>query len=241
MLLKSPKIDFDKINRFVNIFPDDVSFGHIRKELAIVVSHLESTKDKDFRKHLKNYVIIRLVTHIEVYLQNLVVRLIDDYDFKYNKLFKDENVVISLSSFDKIKNLTKGKIIATSLKFQSSSEINESLTALLGGGFLDMLKKSVIADPNPFVQNWDKFFEIFKVRHKIVHTLDYAETFGKKQIENIVEAAEWFTVITNIIVFEQIFWMDEAKLQKNLPNIYSWMLDNHLSEQEEPNIDALSE
>lgn len=115
--MKSLKFEPKKLDRYKDLFPDDISFTPIVGELSIVLYHLDETSDKEFAKHLKNYLIIRLVSIMEIYFQNLVVRLVDDYDFPLNNLFENENVNIPLSTFDKIKNFLKVKLLQQILDF----------------------------------------------------------------------------------------------------------------------------
>ena len=157
--MRYPKIDFSKIERFDEIPTDDESFRLIREELFLILSKLETETDPRIEIQLKNYIIIRLVTLLELFFQNHVVNLIDHYNLKHNDLFADDKISISLSSLDKLQNATKGKIIATSLQFQSSSNINDIFSKLLNEEFLARIKKFNLKEdpPNPFVQNWDKF------------------------------------------------------------------------------------
>jgi hypothetical protein len=226
--VKSLKFEPKKLDRYKDLFPDDISFTPIVGELSIVLYHLDETSDKEFEKHLKNYLIIRLVSIMEIYFQNLVVRLVDDYDLPLNNLFKNENVNIPLSIFDKIKKFSKGKIIATNLRFQSRLEINEVFSSLLDYKFIEQIKKQTVKEdpPNPFIRNWDKFLEIFDERHLIIHALDSVEKYSKKQMRQIIEAAEMFTVLTNVLAYSKIFTTHEKSFEKNLPQLHSWLYMN---------------
>jgi len=226
--MRYPKIDFNKIERFDEIPTDDEAFRLIREELSLILSKLENETDPKIEIQLKNYMIIRLVTLLELYFQNHVVNLIDHYNLKHNDLFSDDKISISLSSLDKLQNVTKGKIIATSLQFQSSSNINDIFSKLLNEEFLTKIKKFNVKEdpPNPFVENWDKFFEIFNERYKIVHTLYSCEKYSKKQIRQIVDAAEWLTVLSNIVIMGKIFETHEESFKEIQPKLYHWLALN---------------
>jgi len=223
-----PKIDFNKIERFNEITNDDEAFRLIREELSLILLKLENETDPKIEIQLKNYIIIRLVTLLELYFQNHVVNLIDHYDLKHNDLFTDDKISISLSSLDKLQNATKGKIIATSLQFHSPSDINKIFSKLLNEEFLVKIKKFNVKEdtPNPFVENWDKFFDIFNERHKIVHSLYSCKKYNKKQIRQIVDAAEWLTVLSNIVIMGKIFETHEPSFKKIQPQLYQWLANN---------------
>ena len=69
-------------------------------------------------------------------------------------------------------------------------------------------------------------FEIFNERHKIVHTLHSCEKYSKKQIRQIVDAAEILTVLSNIIIMGNIFVTHEKSFKEIQPKLYRWLALN---------------
>lgn len=218
-------MDYDRLARYKSLFYDDESFPLIRNELSITLSKLEEKIEPSLKTQLKNYIIIRLVALLEHYFQNHVVNLIDYYHFKHNSLFVDDKISVSLSSLDKLQHTTKGKIIATNLQFHSSSDVDFVFSKLLDENFLDQVKKYPIKDAasNPFIQNWDKFWHIFDERHKIVHTSYLCEKYSTKQMRQIVDAAEWLTVLSSILIDGKIFELHEPSFKKNRPKLHQWL------------------
>ncbi|MDH3203149.1 MAG: hypothetical protein OEL81_00530 [Nitrosopumilus sp.] len=226
--MRYPKIDFKKIDQFKEITNDDEAFSLIREELSLIMSKLEKETEPVIETQLKNYIIIRLVTLLEVFFQNQVVNLIDNYKIKHSDLFVNDEISISISSLDKLQNASKGKIIATSLSFHSSSDIDFAFSKLLNVEFLTQIKKFNVNEeiPNPFAQNWDKFFEIYHERHKTVHSIYLCKKYSKKQIRQIIDAAEWLTVLSNIVIMGKILETMELSFKNIQPKLYRWLTAN---------------
>ena len=234
--MRSPKLDFGKIERLKRTEFKDIENHVIEEELSIVLSEIKKATESELETQLKNYVIIRLIAILEEFCTGWVVRLIDDYEFEHKTLFDKDEIIISLSSMNKLKEITTGKIVATSLQFHKSSDIDQVFSRLLNEKFLERLKKFNVKDElNPFVKNWDKFFEIFNERHKLVHTSYSCKKYNKKQIIQIVDAAVWFTVLFNIIIGEKIFVTKKDKFQKEQPPLYLWLTNNTLRKRKEIN------
>lgn len=216
------KLDYNKI-RNLEKNNDNISFNEIPHELNSILQLLDNTEDKSIERHLKNYIIIRLSTLLEVFFSQLCVNLIDNYGASYEELFKDNTISLSISNIDNLKEITKGQIIVTSLHFQNKKEIFDNMTIILSKSFSNILKSiNTKNDKNPYIENWDKFFEIFEERHKIVHTSQKTEKYNTEQVKDLVDASQWLTTIVNVTAFEPIYKNQANKLEKNNPFIFKW-------------------
>lgn len=180
-LRKHPILDIRKVKDFEKIIPQIDLYNVLDRELEEVISALEKPRNK-ISKQLKKYIIIRLVTIIETYLQNIVSELIDDYDLDVTSLFQGTEIPIPIKHFKEIqkKDFTKGKIMAINFNFQNINEIDKVFSHLLGLNFFETLKdwidfgierKVISKSEVHLLENWDKFQEMFSLRNEIVHTL----------------------------------------------------------------------
>lgn len=218
--LDNKKIDQLGKKSFEEIF--DISFD---TSLSPVIEILASTTNNlELERHLKNYFIIRVVTILEVFFNELVVKLIDEYCLPYKKLFDDDLVQISLSRFEEIKTgkITKGKIIASNFNFQKKEDINKVITNLIGIPFFDKIRNlyRIGTENNKFVQNWDTFFEIVNDRHKLVHTLSHKPKYSVKEMKEIIRAGEELIFLTDAVVFTKIYEISPDILKKKDPTTY---------------------
>jgi len=217
------KFNSKKIERFSEYFPDELAYEIIEMELVSVISTFRNEKHEAHKTALRNYMIIRSVTLLEVYLQNLTKILIDDYDIPFNKLFEGKNLSVPLSKLNEITNSTKGKIVANILSFQSSASINENLSKLLGLNFKEKFESFGFFDDNKKWQkalDWNDFFELFEERHKLIHTLHSTKKYKLFDLRKIVIKCRSFTMLTNFIAFSVVYHKSGKLLKKKHPKIY---------------------
>ena len=146
-----------------------------------------------------------------------------------NNLFDDNNIQIPIQNLDEIKkhDVTKGKIIASSFNFQTRHDINHVFSILLEIKFLDEVKSIPMAKRyrnNKFVK-WDKYLDLFSLRHKIVHDVSAKVNFSSTEINDISRATELFTYLSSVTVFVQLYKKYPTVLKKDLPGIYQFTED----------------
>lgn len=227
--MKKIRLDNKKINQlgmksFDEIF--NISFD----ALSPIIEQLADTQDNPtLERHLKNYFVIRTVTILEVFFNELVVKLIDVYNLPYKKLFDDDLVQISLSRFEEIKTgkMTEGKIIASNFNFQEKGQINKVITNLINLPFFDTIGNlyRIGTENNKFVQNWDNFFEIVNERHKLVHTLSHKPRYSMHEMKDIVQAGDELIFLTVAVVFTKIFKISPTLLKEKDPDTYAMVED----------------
>ena len=223
---KKPKLNLTKVRRLGKSSTEEIIEGVLDKETRPIIALLKKKlPDKQFERSVKNYLIIRFVTTIEVYFNELIASLIDTYKMPTQGIFEDEKIELPLSRLDDVSKgkITKGKIIATSFTFQNINDIDKVLSKILGFGFLEELKKWKVNAKGDFVKNWDKFFEILKVRHDVVHTLKGEVPYSVKQLEEIELAIEAFLLLSTELAFRPIFQKTPELLKKNNPYTYKFL------------------
>lgn len=221
------KFDKKKIQRLLKkqeIDPD-IPITNIDAELNEIQKLLESSNSKIVKNHLKRYIVIRIVTILESFFKDLVVDLIDDFNSKYDDLFGESIVSLPLSSLDDIhgKKITKGQIISASLNLQKISDIDEVFSTLIVPNFLKTLKSYKISKPsNSFTQNWDKFSHIFDLRHDVVHNYETIVNYSNKQMREIIDSADIFSMLSLIVIFHYVYQKNPKKLKSKYPIIHGW-------------------
>ena len=181
-LKKHPIFDIQKVKNFDKNIPQAELYAVLDRELEDVILALKKSKKTKISKQLKKYIIIRLVTIVEIYLQNIVSKLIDKYDLDASDLFQGSEIPIPIKNFKEIqgKDFTKGKIIAINFNFQNFQETNRVFSQILGIDFFETLKDWIVfgiqQETIPeseihLVENWDDFQDMFSLRNEIVHTL----------------------------------------------------------------------
>ncbi|MDE1867720.1 MAG: hypothetical protein KGI08_08455 [Thaumarchaeota archaeon] len=162
----------------------DVDIEMWMEQLGII-THLEKEKSADFRRALSNYVIIRLVSSIEVYFRDFVREIIDDHKIEPRGIFPNDEVVISLFELEGIKanqNITRGRIVSNAINFQNLERIDEVFSKLFNvKSFLQIIrandKLASYTFPHgastypTYLFSWKKLNEIFKLRNEIIHKM----------------------------------------------------------------------
>lgn len=147
-----------------------------------IINHLEKEKSIDFRNALSNYVIIRLVSSIEVYFRDFVREIIDDHKIEPRGIFPNDEIIISLFELEGIKaneNITRGRIVSNAINFQNLERIDEIFSKLFNvKSFLKIIRMNDKLSSYTFPQgvssylfSWKKLNEVFKLRHEIIHKM----------------------------------------------------------------------
>lgn len=184
MLVSSKKLHL-KDFKIYNKRRKDVDIEMWLEQLGII-DHLEKEKEIDFKHALSNYVIIRLVSSIEVYFRDFVREIIDDHKIEPRGIFPNDEIIISLFELEGIKanqNVTRGRIVSNAINFQNLERIDEIFSKLFNvKSFLQIIraedKQTSYTFPNStstYYFSWKKLQEIFTLRHEIIHKMAIPE------------------------------------------------------------------
>jgi len=161
---------------------------------------LEAINKKIYSKNLKQesrgQFIVSTVTTLEVFLKDIVIKLINKYGFDYRPLAKKKGKNFDLMEIEYIikKNITIGEVIAESCNFQNLDKIQETFSLLFGFNFFEELKKYkwwfdkknkkegfFQVDPE-FYANWNK---LIIMRHNLVHDINFKKNLHMREINNL--------------------------------------------------------
>lgn len=179
---KNPLIDFSKIEGLQTDHDLKLVSKAYLGEFVPIMQVLN--QEIPMKTELTNYLILRIITHVENTIKKLVADLIDNFDANTDGLFQTPEVSISLSKLDSLKqNITKGRIVSTNFNFQDPKIIQFVLSNLLGVNFFETLKKAIAEGVPPFndpkfsgdgkklLENWDFLLSVFEKRNMIAHSI----------------------------------------------------------------------
>ncbi|MDH3277163.1 MAG: hypothetical protein OEL77_02900 [Nitrosopumilus sp.] len=238
--MKNPQFKLGKIKNIDETESKEfqkISSNIVFKELLPIIQQLNNAnyKNEELKQHLRRYLIIRLVTILEVYFTKWVVRLIDLYKLPYSNMFENPNINIPISRLQEIKKdqISEGKIVATSFNMQNISEINHVFSKLVTPNFLERVKEGKIhregnkKEKNQFVANWDMFLNIFKIRNDNIHSLHYHVKYSDEELNQIINASQFFIMFVDLTIGQKLFFTKTELLKKHDEFIYKF-LENKL-------------
>ena len=132
---------------------------------------------EDIQNSLRNYLVISLVSAIEVYFKTVAIKNIDNWNMNISNVINEE-VRIPLSAFEEISkgDLTRGKLIVSNFSFATLDDIDEFFSKALKIRCLEILKEFDRLDPSNYFphaaslnRNWKSFTEMFQLRNRVVH------------------------------------------------------------------------
>lgn len=224
------KIDEKKMKKFYQISQDDFE-NKMKEELNPIFAVLKSKKlDKKLERHLKNYLIIRVVTIAENYFGNKARDIIDKYDVNVTNLVTVSSIK-DLDSLIENTHRTKGEIIASNFSFQNELQIDYVFTQLLGFRFFEAVENmmsifSIMPElENVMVFNWDKLYDIFELRHKIIHNLWTVVDYNSKDLVKLCITAIMFLGVCETIVEYELHATPDKKISEMLKR-NPWTMDN---------------
>lgn len=231
MLKKNPILDYKKIKQFDTQESKDIVEWHEKQ--IVPIASVTTQENEDF---LFQLIIIRTVAMIENYMKNLVKELIDIEKLDTSKLFKNNEVIISLNKLDNFKqNITVGKIVATSFNFQNPKEIKFVLSNLFELDFMETFKilmsstgnefKNLEEGRKPLRDNLELFFDMFKIRNEIAHSINLSQKLDKFKENDVISVAVYFIMFTSAL---SKMFVKYLKTGKTFPE-----LDKVLKEQSE--------
>lgn len=226
--MKKVLFNFKRISQFGYKDTLDVIKHSIENEMEEIVQLIEKNQeDSMLIEHLKRYFIIRALTIIESTFRDLSIRLVDYYGFDISNLFDTNSIEIPFRAFDEIKSnrITKGRIVATNFNFQDISDINKVFSKLLDFDFKETVKSIPINEKyygNPFV-NWDKFWNLLRHRHQLVHEFSTKTDYTIEEIKQISIAVDLFLYYSTVSVFVYVYYQKPDLLKEDLPTIYDFV------------------
>mgnify|MGYP000264609506 CR=1 FL=1 len=137
----------------------------------------------------------------------------------------EQELVIDINQFEfiKKKSTTRGKILATNFNLQDPVEINRILSKILSINFVERLQmytsnhvfskksKELKKSETNLLKNWKAFYEMFDLRHEIVHSDKTSVTLGMKKLELLFENIILFMTASYLVVAFQMDWIVDAK------------------------------
>lgn len=199
---RKSKIDRNKIQAI----RDGALWSIIRQftqtELHPLLQEIRNRKQDDrIRNVLMNYLLIRTVTVFENFMLNLAVRYIHKHKDVAKELLidpkLDDTIGEQLASTRSFINLDDiGLVFSTFLKKDFFSEIkNESIRHAPDYQY----EFEHITYASPLHKNWNKFENIFELRHQIVHH-NKLTTLGWKEYRDMIESVLDFMMCSIMIV-----------------------------------------
>lgn len=165
--------------------------------------------------HLQ-FVPIRLVTILEVFLREVIAELVDGDELIFEraeKLVKGARIDFAFAAHVNRRELTIGDFVAHTVSLNSVEGIMNVMDTLIGG-FADKLQK---AHPRwseeegewplpPIVANYDAMMaalsRLFEVRHVLTHELPSGMVFDTEDIPDLIDSAQSFVEATEWSVTE---------------------------------------
>jgi len=188
---------------------------------------MEALQDKKLNKklerHLKNYLIIRTVTLAENFFQNKAKEIIDKHDLDVSGLI-ETTAITDLESTLKNTNRTKGELIATNFSFQNELHIDFVFSQLLGIKFFHwatFFKGLFVFSTQIYDRlliNPDFLFDIFELRHKIVHNIWTIVDYDSERVIKLSFTMIAFLASCEAIIDYQLTAPKNKKLPKTILN-----------------------
>jgi len=184
-------------------FPMDTFFEKIGRAYRLLSLVEESNADKILKIEARKNFIINCVTAIEVFFKDTVVGLGKLGVFKRDNIdaIVERKFTFSEALQLKDKKINLWEVLSILLSFQSLSEINKTMEALLGiNDFLKEIEQYEVKIEEPeedekieFIlkeryPEWRKYLqEIFVLRHRFVHQISFTDRLGKDKVYKLLE------------------------------------------------------
>lgn len=187
---KKPKIIERKIKTLYKI-----SFDEFTKQFEIEVQPIvkvlkEKKSNRELKRHLKNYFIIRIVTMVEDYYRSKAYHIVDEHDLKITELL-DSVAVDKMLSEDS--SLTKGQILATNFSFQNPADIDLVFSKLLNIQFAIITSAlvallSLVSEEVRGTILWEDFSKLSNLRNNIVHNMRAIVEYDVEEIQTLARS-----------------------------------------------------
>jgi len=194
-----------------------------------IFEKITKTNDDDTKYYLKELLIIKLVTDVEVNFTNLMRDVYSRFDYNLEKLFpndpmrekkiKEIREISNSRAWDeekdpKIINPSKnpyynleGDIVATSFNLQNLDAIDHTFSVLTGIRFLQTIKDLTNSNPHNLKNQWDEIENLFEVRHQIIHNRKKAE-LNEEELLSIINLIKTLIDESFLFFYEYYDWYD---------------------------------
>lgn len=197
----------------------------LTSDLFSILILLRKPQNEDEIKHLTNYFIIRLITILESYFSNWLVKLVDVYDLPYKQLYKKDIQ-------KKVKEIKKkyasdpsvGKVVTSTVNFQDWKDVNKIFSSIITPDFL----KTVRCPPmkyhkkNKYMENYDRFVRLFQDRHELVHNYSFQVNYTVNDLQDIYEATNFFIMRIEKIIAIKLFITKPEILKQENKFLFEW-------------------
>lgn len=168
------------------------------------------------QSELLEFVPIRLVTILEVFVRDIVAELVDHSNYFFErgeKLAKGAKVDLAFAAHVDRNELTIGDFVAHSVSFNDVGAVFNILGSLVDD-FATKLKSShprwteeINSWPQtPVVRNYDDMMaslnHLYSVRHILTHELPMHVVTDKSNIENFIKATSEFILATDWVIID---------------------------------------
>ncbi|AUQ65713.1 lysozyme inhibitor LprI family protein [Phaeobacter inhibens] len=164
------------------------------------------------------FIPIRLVTTLEVFLRGVIAELIDEKDVYFergDKLIKGAKLDIAFTAHINRRELTVGDFVAHAVSLNNVESIVSTLDTLL----VDFPAKLKVAHPRwkeesddwplpPIIKDYDQVMaslaRLYEVRHVLTHELPSSPFLDPAEIPKLATAAKSFIAATDWVVVEAL-------------------------------------
>ena len=197
------------------------------EKLKKLCSSIQKEKSKEVSQALKNYVTFRLVGVSENLLKSMTAHLIDEFKISAASMLEGDIMELHLDQLDEIKgkDITKGKIMATTFGLSNVRKINETFGKITN---IQDQKKSGKKKSTPFfdwIQELSGFKkeernlfretnELLNIRNEITHEMDDYSGSGE---ELGITVEEWSGLI-NMMWYASFFHLSRKRKTSKKPN-----------------------
>jgi hypothetical protein len=148
------------------------------QEMEPILATLEDKRvPNDVKNCLKNYLVISLVSTIEVYFKDVAMKNIDKWKMDIAKVVEGE-ITIPLPAFEFISkgHLTKSSLVASNFNFANPAQIDDFFSKMLNLNCFETIKELDRLDPSNCMygaaslnRSWKSFIRMFELRNRLVH------------------------------------------------------------------------
>lgn len=178
----------------------------------------EHTSILDASPRFSEFIPIRLVTVLEVFLRGIIAELIDEKDIYFEraeKLLKGTKLDLTFAAHINRRELTIGDFVSHTVSLNSIESVISALDVLL----VDFPLKLKTSHPRwseeadewplpPIMDNYNRVIEslnrLYEVRHILTHELPSSSPLDPKELPKLVTATKSFITATDWIVVEAL-------------------------------------
>ena len=176
---------------------------------------------------VKDFVPIRLVTLLEVFIRNWIAVLVDvggEYEVRAEKLVKFVKFDYLLTSALRNREVSLGEVAANEISLNSLDEVVSVFDTLLDESFLKVVssaaEETLEGTSTPIVADVEStkavVGRIFAVRHIVVHEWPSKPPYTDSEMRTFVDVVEEFMAAVDHGLHAKLWWNDTYKVQDHL-------------------------